>query len=362
MLKKRRILKAIKVSLVITLCLLIGTSGISVDASSGKLKGASIINCNGTNYGHHGDGHWHKATKHDAGWYPNGENLGYSNPCGGSQAAPKSSVVKESAADKAKREQAAREAEEKKQAEAAAREAERLENERLAEEARIKAEAEEAERIRLENIRLNDVSIQEVVVDGNTLPTSSAVLLMDYRKNLDLVIKTKNENASSVATTSSKREAFKVNDIVVNVISENGEIEKSTMFSFFDLGSKEELLKQKVSIIYTLNSGTESISLNETTSGLAIDFGTLSSSDVSNIVINAININGHVIQLDEKHLVRKDSIQFDQLSNFNFEINGIDYSLPFYVSKPSSAPLIFSSVGVVSGLGVFSYSKRRKKK
>lgn len=52
-----------------------------INATSGKLRGDSITTCNGVNYGQHGDGHWHMATQHDSGWYPNGASLGYENPC-----------------------------------------------------------------------------------------------------------------------------------------------------------------------------------------------------------------------------------------------------------------------------------------
>lgn len=50
-------------------------------ATSGKLKKDSIVSCDGTSYGNHGDGHWHVATQHDSGWYPSGGSLGYDNPC-----------------------------------------------------------------------------------------------------------------------------------------------------------------------------------------------------------------------------------------------------------------------------------------
>lgn len=52
-----------------------------INATSDKLRGDSITTCNGVNYGQHGDGHWHVATQHDSGWYPNGASLGYENPC-----------------------------------------------------------------------------------------------------------------------------------------------------------------------------------------------------------------------------------------------------------------------------------------
>lgn len=36
-----------------------------------------IVGCGGN----HGDVHWHRAVKHDAGWYPQGLSLGYTKLC-----------------------------------------------------------------------------------------------------------------------------------------------------------------------------------------------------------------------------------------------------------------------------------------
>ena len=53
-----------------------------VFASSGALKGDSIVSCNGNYYGKHGkDNHWHVAEKKSGRWYPQGSAI-YSNPCG----------------------------------------------------------------------------------------------------------------------------------------------------------------------------------------------------------------------------------------------------------------------------------------
>lgn len=49
-------------------------------ATSGRLKGSSIIQCNGNYYGQHGNGHWHIASKSGNYWYPNGGEI-HSNPC-----------------------------------------------------------------------------------------------------------------------------------------------------------------------------------------------------------------------------------------------------------------------------------------
>ena len=51
-------------------------------ATSGRLRGDSIISCNGNTYGQHGDGHWHVAVARGNYWYPSGANLS-TNPCYG---------------------------------------------------------------------------------------------------------------------------------------------------------------------------------------------------------------------------------------------------------------------------------------
>lgn len=81
--KARKMKKRIIYYLTLVVSLLMLNMSLSqVNASSGKLKTASIIECNGQHYGQHSsDNHYHKATKHDAGWYPQGENLGTKNPC-----------------------------------------------------------------------------------------------------------------------------------------------------------------------------------------------------------------------------------------------------------------------------------------
>lgn len=99
--------------------------------------------------------------------------------------------------------------------------------------------------------------------------------------------------------------AFKLNDIVIDESSENGESTETLSYNYFYLGTKQELQEQDVSIIYSLNGETESISLNDIEEGRALNFGTLSITDASNVVIDAININGHVIEFEGINLLIK---------------------------------------------------------
>ena len=64
----------------ILLCFLINISFIY--ASSGPLKGSSIVSC-GKTYGYHGSNkHYHEAIKKNDKWMATGKNLGKNNPCG----------------------------------------------------------------------------------------------------------------------------------------------------------------------------------------------------------------------------------------------------------------------------------------
>jgi hypothetical protein len=68
-----------KIITILALVLLLAPS--SVNASSGRLKKDSIIQCNGVSYGQHGDGHWHQAKQNSSGyWDPVGDAFS-SKPC-----------------------------------------------------------------------------------------------------------------------------------------------------------------------------------------------------------------------------------------------------------------------------------------
>lgn len=69
------------------LCLFFINVSVEVDASSGKLRSASICQGpDGTYYGQHSsDNHWHVAKHYSSGWYPQGSIVS-GNPCGGTSA------------------------------------------------------------------------------------------------------------------------------------------------------------------------------------------------------------------------------------------------------------------------------------
>lgn len=66
--------------LLMLLCIL---CSLKVNASSGRLAGDSIVNCNGIYYGKHGSSnpHWHIAEKRNNSWYPQGDAIFDANPC-----------------------------------------------------------------------------------------------------------------------------------------------------------------------------------------------------------------------------------------------------------------------------------------
>lgn len=70
-----------KVGIILVVLVLFIANPYSVIATSGRISKNNIISCNGTNYGSHGDGHWHKAELRGSYWYAIGSNLGYDSPC-----------------------------------------------------------------------------------------------------------------------------------------------------------------------------------------------------------------------------------------------------------------------------------------
>lgn len=67
--------------------------GYSVDASTGTLRGDSIISCNGVTYGRHSDdNHWHVATKKNNRYYAVGSAF-YYNPCSSNSNSSSSSAI-----------------------------------------------------------------------------------------------------------------------------------------------------------------------------------------------------------------------------------------------------------------------------
>ena len=371
MLRIRKCSKVLTLSLTITMCLLVVLGSVGIEATSGRLKGASIVSCGGVNYGSHGDGHWHVATDHGSkGWYPNGAPVGSTNPCSGSPAPsapkapaekPKAPVVTESKEEKEKREQAAKEAELKKAEEAAAKEAKRKEQERLAEEQRVKEEKEEAERVRLQNIKLNDTSIDKIHLGDETELQLGEVVLLDYSKEIEPIIKTSNESASYKTSTKNGRSVFMLNDLLVDVVSENGESTNLFTYSFFDLGSNKELLDQEVELTYSMKNKDYRVKLSDSEEVKVFDLGTLSDSEARDIRVISLNINGQEVEFDSNEKVFKSkSDPFDQESSFDFGLSNLEYSIPLKINKKSNTPLVMGSVGAGSAIGLFTLLKRKK--
>lgn len=68
--------KSIKLIIVFLLMM-----SIPINATSGRLKNASIQTCGGETYGSHGDGHWHVASQNSNGTYNATGSPIYGNPC-----------------------------------------------------------------------------------------------------------------------------------------------------------------------------------------------------------------------------------------------------------------------------------------
>ena len=186
---KKRFLK-----IIVALVFIVSFSIQQVDASSGKLKGASIINCGGQNYGHHGDGHWHKANKHDAGWYLDGDNLGYNNPCSSAAPAPDAVEPPSTPAQTSPRsvqktdQQIAEEKRVQEELELknklAKEESDRLVAIEAAEKGKLRLE--EVQKARLREIELKDTTIESTVI-GEALILGSSGTTVISKTDLDKI-------------------------------------------------------------------------------------------------------------------------------------------------------------------------------
>lgn len=315
-----------------------------VSATSGKLKSASIVSCNGSTYGNHGDGHWHYAVKHDAGWYPDGGSLGYDNPCQTpsqpSQPSKQESTPQKSTTNTVDN-QAAQKQKEAERLEAERLEAERLEAERLEAE-RLEAERLEAQRIEEEKIQaqLNDVSYDAIYIDQVRISDESNTLYL--LNDLNLRVDTTNSNASFMWEFEKDKALFSENVIVITITSENNKKKKTVKIPCYFLGSQEAL------------NNTPNIELNQEKNPL--------SKNENNIFVGYPNvnsleivINGHQIKTESITLVDKDNNTY-----VRFVVNGKAYDVQY--EKPKVLGPIMGFLGGTAALGAGGYYMIKRKK
>lgn len=352
---------------------LVSTKGaIQIEATSGKLKSGSIKTCNGVTYGNHGDGHWHRAVRHDSGYYPQGGNLGYSDPCGATSsnasqsnqvAAPKAdnSEQKRIAAEQAEatrveneriaaeKAEAQRQEDERIEAErikAEKLEAERLEKERLAEEKRAKEEKK-----RLENTNVSAISLETKNKEHIKLDMEKRNIYLAAQPFLtDIEVDLQNGNAKYDVKID-ELENFKESKMKIKVTSEDSSQEKEYEYTIMYIDADRELTDYEIS----LKTKTGKITLEPEKNSVKIsgsDYKKLKKEGLQSLTINNMEFTDQEVKFDEE----EKRIQI-------ISLNG-EYNIPLEVESNGSVAtgIAVSAVGGGAGAyGVHTYLKKKRK-
>ena len=344
-----------------------------INASSGKLKGASIVSCNGVNYGSHSaDNHWHKAKEHDSGWYPDGGVVSATNPCASitapQEAKPetkKETVVapkKETAAEIEKRKELERINEEKKQAEIAKLEKEkaeklelaRIEKERQEEVIRLEKIKQE-EILRIETIRLNNADVSNISLNNSDKITVSY-------KNLDDIGKVKvilgNPTASIEGIEVSTTDVFSYNDFIINVVSENGLVSKPTRKKFYLVGDNKDLLNQKLDFSYKQSDDKISLDYIDGIHSIKLK----KSKDIINLPLELETINGENLpSLTKVNIVPVVGNDYSHIIELSMMDESFEVPLNVIIEKNTILPLLATFVSAGSLSAVTFYKKKKNK-
>lgn len=249
-----------KVSSILLIALVFSfTTLTSISATSGRLKGDSIITCNGKSYGNHGDGHWHVAeNKGKSGWYPSGESLGYANPCAASEAPAKKPETKapeakapEAKAPEAKAPEVKQETKPSAPKETPKATTPKTETpvqtpsvdkvvEEVVELDEIDTEALELETKALTNTAIQSISIGSKAMQIKDKETYFINSVSDIKVNLE------NEKAEYKIVPGSDIKPFEKNNLKIELTSENKEQTQTVDLPVFILGTNDELKSQNV--------------------------------------------------------------------------------------------------------------------
>ncbi|CAM4134810.1 hypothetical protein H9L01_02395 [Erysipelothrix inopinata] len=355
--------RKIKVSLLAMLMFI--TFGMSIEASGGQISSGNVVSCNGQLYGSHGpDNHWHRASKKGNRYYPDGDNLGYSNPCGGGSApapASNNSEQKRVAAEKseAARVENERIAAEKAEAkriederieaerlEAEKLEAERLEKERLEEEQRAKEEKERLESVEIDNIKLETKTKGFVPLNLN----QSNIYLAEQPFPTNIQVDLKNKDAS-YKVEMDKSENFKESKINVEVTSEDESKSKKYVYSIIYIDENMKFDDYKITVI----SSGENIELSPGGNFMKIsnkDYKHIKKFNIQGLKVNDTSIGGKELEFNEEENI----IEVTTLSG--------RFSIPLEVESSGSVAVgvAVTATGAAAGaFGVHTYLKKKRK-
>lgn len=357
-----------KLGMIFVLCALLVTSGTTISASPGRVKGSSVISCNGKLYGQHSsDNHWHEAQKNSSGYYDSlGSSLGYSNPCGGGSApapAPASNnseqkrvAAEKSEAARVENERIAAEKAEAKRIEDERIEAERLEAEKLEEERLEKERLEEEQRAkeekeRLENTTVNSIKLEtknKEYVQLDMEKRNIYLATLPFPSNVEVDLQNKDANYK---VEMDKPENFKESKINVKVTSEDESQTKDYKYSILYIDTDKALDEYKMSI--KLNGKTiELVPDKDRVKISSSDYKELKKEGIKSLTINNIELNEREVKFDEAE------------SRLQIIVLNGEYNIPLEVESSGSvaAGVAVTATGAAAGaFGVHTYLKKKRK-
>lgn len=357
--------RKIKVSLLAMLMFI--TFGVSIEATGGQISSGNLVSCNGQLYGSHGpDNHWHRAAKKGNRYYPDGDNLGYSNPCGGGSApapAPASNnseqkrvAAEKSEAARVENERIAAEKAEAKRIEDERIEAERLEAEKLEEERLEKERLEEEQRAkeekeRLENTTVNSIKLEtknKEYVQLDMEKRNIYLATLPFPSNVEVDLQNKDANYK---VEIDKPENFKESKINVKVTSEDESQIKDYKYSILYIDTDKAFDEYKMSI--KSNGGTiELVPDKDRVKISSSDYKALKKEGIKSLAINNIELNEREVKFDEAE------------SRLQIIVLNGEYNIPLEVESSGSVvvDVAVTATGAAAGaFGVHTYLKKKRK-
>ncbi|MEG0326872.1 MAG: hypothetical protein RR565_00940 [Erysipelothrix sp.] len=349
-----------KAKVSILVMLMIVTVGANIEASGGQIGGKNIVRCNGQTYGSHGpDNHWHRATKKGDRYYPDGDNLGFSNPCGGSSSSGNSNSgtsTKPSSNNSEQKRVAAEKAEaarvenervaEAKRVEEERIEAERFEKERLEEEKRAKEEKERLENTTVNFIKLETKNKEYVQLDME----KRNIYLVDLPFPSIIEVDLQNKEAKYEVETD-KAENFKESKIKVKVTSEDESQTKDYKYSILYIDTDKKFDGYSMSV-RTSDKTIELLPENDHVRISNSDYKQLKKEGIKNLTINNTEFNEQEVKFDEKE------------SRIQIIVMNGEYYIPLEVESGGSivVGVAVTAAGAVAGaFGVHIYLRKKRR-
>lgn len=364
-----------KVSSILLIALVLSfTTLTSISATSGRLKGKSIITCNGKSYGNHGDGHWYVAVNHgEKGWYPSGESLGYANPCAASEAPAKKPEAKapETKAPETKAPEV--KAPEVKAPEAKAPEVKQETKpsapketpkattpktetpeqtpsvDKVVEEV-VELDEIDTEALELETKALNNTAIQSISIGSKAMKIKDKETYF-INSVSDIKLNLENEKAEYKIVPGSDLKPFEKNNLKIELTSENKEQTQTVDLPVFILGTNDELKSQNV----VLKIDNKDYKMND-------KYFEVKPEELS-------KLNKGEIFIGDTHFAYGKDVKLVEVSGKDythelvFDVMNNKYSLPIQSKEASSSDMLLGGLTLIGGgsIGAGLYYNKKKK-